>query len=145
MKWRVVFQTFAALVLAALGFRVYGGTRAMFEQFGFRPGPALVGLIVAIAAAMQPLLVLYIVTHLCDASLARRFREGRHAPLFARATVAIVAGALLSEAAIGYDEARFLREVAQTDGTREYWRARAWPNTGCSLGYVPGSGFHATE
>ena len=60
-------------------------------------------------------------------------------------TGALLIGSLASEAWILTDEARFAAEVSKTTKKVLYSRDRAWPNSGCSLVFVPGRGIHSTD
>jgi hypothetical protein len=57
----------------------------------------------------------------------------------------LVIGGVASELTILHDEARFEREVARLTASREYFRARAWPNQSRALVFNPGVGINCID
>lgn len=57
----------------------------------------------------------------------------------------LLCGCVLSECWIQVDETMFDSEISKAAVGMPYTRPRAWPNQGCSLVYIPGSGVHATD
>jgi hypothetical protein len=126
-------RALTALVLTGLAFWVYGECRTMQENVGFDFG-----------ASFRSLCLLAFVSSLFWFPFLVRRLFGFRAPRNSRLVIcSLVIGAVLSEAWILLDEARFKREAKASDAI--YARGRAWPNRAAALVYLPHRGIHATD
>jgi hypothetical protein len=111
----------------------------MSETFHFNMRASVFGLTLVVAV---PLLILPIL--LSAKKLWLPGRSWAASSWLAVLGMSLLVGSLISEMWILRDEARFSAEAAQANGNR-YSRARAWPNQGCSLVFMPGRGIHSTD
>ena len=125
------------VVAAAWGFVVYGAGRTMAETVGFSLRASAYGAFI-LAVLSLPIVVSFGVAAwlLVPGGLSRS--------IYAAIAAGSLLGSAVSEAAILADEAQFESEVA-SNPSADRWRARAWPNEGCALGYVAGRGIHSTD
>jgi uncharacterized membrane protein YbhN (UPF0104 family) len=117
----------------AVAFWLYGIGRTIHETVGINAAATFSGLAFGVCLP-SVILVLVLVVR-------RSFRKRRWA--VALLILCLLLGSLLSELSILHDEQSFRVEAGAVNSV--YSRARAWPNDGCTLVFVPGKGVHATD
>ena len=138
MKATVVIRIVVVLLGCATGFWLYSVGRTMCETVGFNASALFYGLLLGVVLPLGVLLPLLIATTVWPVL------KSRTPPLmFIRFGVALLLGGLLSEWWILRDERNFSTETVALD--KPHSRPRAWPNSGCSLVFVPGTGIRATD
>jgi hypothetical protein len=120
---------------AASCFWLYGIGRTLKETVGFNLDASIVGLIIAVLP-FTLLIALILITN------NSRWLTVRASKFFG---VALLAGSLSSELWLIHDERMFVNEITSNSNSTPHSRARAWPNTSCSLVFLPENGVHATD
>lgn len=140
MKWKALSLVLAAIAGCVVGFWIYGAGRTMRETVGFDIGSFGCGVLLALGLPYVLVALFLIVRQLRPSPTV-----GCPPSLLIVLSLALLAGSLLSEWWILRDETQFSTEVSKTAQSKIYSRPRAWPNSGCSLVFVPGEGIHATD
>lgn len=140
MKSRVPWIS-AIVIGFAAGFWNYGGVRTMQETVGFDSAAFGFGLLLGVvffpSMAVLPLLL--------ARTIWPNLKSWTPPSAFVALGVALLVGSVFSEWWILRDESKFSDEVSQVSLSSPYGRARAWPNEGCRLVFIPGQGIHATD
>jgi hypothetical protein len=138
MKATVVVRIVVALLGFVVGFWLYGVGRTMRETVGFNATALFCGLLSGVVlplALVLPLLLARTVWPVLKWWIPHS--------MFITLAAALLIGGLLSEWWILHDERKFSIETLALD--KPHSRPRAWPNSGCSLVFVPGKGIRATD
>ena len=132
--------TIGSLVVSAMSFYLYGGSRTMTGIFGFSLKGACYGSILILIFLIPILLIIGMI--LMKIMRVKQVTiKYEHCLIIA---LSIIVGAVVSEAQILADEVRFAESMAGTDKV-VYGRPRQWPHGICSLVYNKGRGIHATD
>ena len=141
MKARIAFAMATMVFTCPIAFWIYGEVRTMCETIGLNTRAIGSGIFLGmVCPALITISALLFVrrfwTSLKSTSLLS---------IILGTAIGLLTGSVLSEWRILADESKFASEIRENGTGMHYSRARAWPNAGCSLVYIPGKGVHATD
>jgi hypothetical protein len=141
MNARIAFTMTTMVFFCLISFWLYGEVRTMCETVG--PNTRAIGSGIFLGMVYPALITISALF------VVRRFwtslKPTSLLSIILGTAIGLLTGSILSECWIRADESRFVSEIHENGAGMHYGRARAWPNAGCSLVYIPGKGVHATD